>query len=87
LKQGIRIEKKIAREYNRRSEKHTASKEPKTFREPKKKEIKTWNSKISSKCQLSIIIKKPITGQFYQILTFVRVSNLIIYIDKKFLVL
>ena len=33
--------KKIVREYNRRLEKLTASKEPKTFREPKKKEIKT----------------------------------------------
>jgi len=33
--------KKIAREYKRRLEKLTAIKEPKTFREPKKKEIKT----------------------------------------------
>jgi len=33
--------KKIAREYKERLERLTASKEPKTFREPKKKEIKT----------------------------------------------
>jgi len=32
--------KKIAREYKRRLEKLTASKEPKTFREPKKKRDK-----------------------------------------------